>query len=132
MLYKFLTLVTLLGASSVNAETISVDRVAHFGLSYVITDTIATGCSAFLRHAAQDETFGASVFCSIVGGGVGLSAGYIKEIMDSSDGGEFDSGDFAADALGVGLAMVLNLRLPLSEDKSLVVSPQRVGFRWDF
>ena len=70
---------------------LAVDKVAHFGLSYVITDQLQ-------RAGVPSEQAIA----------VTLLIGWLKEVHD----GQLDAGDLAADAAGSLAAAFLRVELP--------------------
>jgi uncharacterized membrane protein YjdF len=81
------------------ANPIAPDKAAHFGVSYAATHT----CQVVVKKTFRTTKLISTVACSTAV----LSAGAIKEFIDPIVGGKRDSKDFAADLLGVGLAITI-------------------------
>ena len=72
------------------SKVFAVDKVAHFGVCFVITVIL----SAFINKPIGP----------VVGMLTAFAAGLIKEIYDKVKGGSFEPGDLVADFLGLVIA----------------------------
>lgn len=112
---KKLALFVLIGLFiSKPAQAIEDDKIFHFGISFVVT-SIAFGIIS--QDTCTDNADGVTMRCGrplplatrlLVAGIVGLAVGIAKETLDSQPGGTgFDMADMAANAAGVGTALVV-------------------------
>lgn len=80
---------------SSNANSQQVDKVAHFGVGYVIGET-----SSALTNKQKP------IVNISIGIGTGLIVGTAKEIYDKSKGGQFNYKDLGATVLGSALGTI--------------------------
>jgi VanZ family protein len=76
-----------------------IDKVAHMGVSYAMTHT----CQVLLKKTTDVSKTTSTIVCAATT----LAIGGLKEIVDPYNGGTRDVADFAADAVGVGLAVTV-------------------------
>lgn len=96
---KTLTIIALLFASSSYAQ-IKTDKVAHFGVGYVVGAT--TGAITLINSNGKNEWWKSLA----VGFGSGLVIGTGKELYDQHKYGGFDWQDLGATVLGSTLGSV--------------------------
>lgn len=76
-----------------------IDKVAHMGVSYVMTHT----CQVVLKRTTSMSKTASTVVCAAST----LAVGAVKEIVDPYNGGQRDAADMIANTVGVGLAVTV-------------------------
>ena len=101
-MYHFIAgLVFLLISFNAYAEDFGVDKVAHFGASFVVTAGTYKACDELFVHR---NLFGIKMtkYQALAAGVItGILVGVGKEVYDKASGGEFSKGDLLADGFGV-------------------------------